>query len=168
MGMTAYLGGNGSTEKGANQSQTIIKNNNLRMTQIHPTTSKVTESTTTTQIAQVDPQARETSELVESKEVLNSRLRDLLNTAPVMLFMNGVTKCPLCRSSRRIVRILNEHGIQYDSFNVLQDEAIRQGIKEYANWPTFSQLWLNGELVGGLDIVTAQYTRLYDVDDEDE
>nr|RBQ90944.1 hypothetical protein FVER53263_03411 [Fusarium verticillioides] len=124
---------------------------------------------TTIQIAQAGPQTVETSELVESREVLNSRLRDLVNTAPVMLFMKGVTKCPLYRFSRRIVRILNEHGIQYDSFNVLQDEAIRQGTKEYANWPTFSQLWADGELVGGLDIVsTAQYTRLYDVGHEDE
>ncbi|KAF5532967.1 glutaredoxin [Fusarium napiforme] len=123
--------------------------------------STIAESTTI-QMAQVDPQTIETSELAESKEVLNSRLRDLVNTAPVMLFMKGVTKCPLCRFSRRIVRILNEHGIQYDSFNVLQDEAfgdkaIRQGIKEYADWPTFPQLWLNGELVGGLDVLKEQF-----------
>ncbi|KAF5615619.1 monothiol glutaredoxin-4 [Fusarium tjaetaba] len=108
-------------------------------------------------MAQVDPQMIETSELAESREVMNSRLRGLVNTAPVMLFMKGVTKCPLCRFSRRIVRILNEHGIQYDSFNVLQDEAVRQGIKEYADWPTFPQLWVNGELIGGLDIVKEEF-----------
>jgi glutaredoxin-related protein len=62
-----------------------------------------------------------------------------------------------------------ESRIQYDSFNVLQDEAVRQSIKEYADWPTFPQLWVNGELVGGLDIVgTAEYQRFYDVDVEDE
>ncbi|KAF5962859.1 putative glutaredoxin [Fusarium bulbicola] len=118
--------------------------------------STFTESTTV-QRTQDDPQTMETTELAESKEVLNSRLRDLVNTAPVMLFMKGVPKCPLCRFSRRVVRILNEHGIRYSSFNVLQDEAVRQGIKEYADWPTFPQLWVNGELVGGLDIVKEQF-----------
>ncbi|KAF5544608.1 glutaredoxin [Fusarium mexicanum] len=108
-------------------------------------------------LTQADTQTIEVTELTESKEVLNSRLRDLVNTAPVMLFMKGVPKCPLCRFSRRVVRILNEHGIQYSSFDVLHDEAVRQGIKEYANWPTFPQLWVNGELVGGLDIVKEEF-----------
>ncbi|KAF5250712.1 hypothetical protein FANTH_4155 [Fusarium anthophilum] len=105
--------------------------------------STVKESTTI-RLTQADPQTIETTEHAESKEVLNSRLRDLVNTAPVMLFMKGVPKCPLCRFSRRVVRILNEHGIRYSSFDVLQDEAVRQGIKEYADWPTFPQLWVNG------------------------
>ncbi|KAF5662568.1 monothiol glutaredoxin-4 [Fusarium circinatum] len=109
------------------------------------------------QPTQGDPQTIETTEHAKSKEVLNSRLRDLVNTAPVMLFIKGVPKCPLCRFSRRVVRILNEHGIRYSSFDVLQDEAVRQGIKEYADWPTFPQLWVNGELVGGLDIVKEEF-----------
>ncbi|KAF5567545.1 Grx4 family monothiol glutaredoxin [Fusarium phyllophilum] len=118
--------------------------------------STFTENSTL-QLAQIDSQTIETSELTESKEGLNSRLGDLVNSAPVMLFMKGVPKCPLCRFSRRIVRILNDHGIQYGSFNVLQDETIREGIKEYADWPTFPQLWVNGELVGGLDIVKEEF-----------
>ncbi|KAI1053023.1 hypothetical protein LB506_010176 [Fusarium annulatum] len=78
-----------------------------------------------------------------------------------MLFMKGVPKCPPCRFSRRIVRILDDHSIQYSSFVVLKDETVRLGIKEYADWPTFPQLWVNGELVGGLDI------GIFDVDNDD-
>ncbi|KAH7165086.1 thioredoxin-like protein [Fusarium sp. MPI-SDFR-AT-0072] len=103
------------------------------------------------------PQTTEPSEPVESKEVLNSRLRDLVNTAPVMLFMKGVPKCPLCRFSRRIVRVLNDHSIQYNSFNVLQDEVVRQGIKEYADWSTFPQIRVKGDMIGGLDIVKEEF-----------
>ncbi|KAF4336890.1 glutaredoxin [Fusarium beomiforme] len=105
--------------------------------------------------AAAHPQPLKPCDPGESKEALTARLRDLVNSAPVMLFMKGVPKCPLCRFSRRIVRILNDHGIQYDSFNVLKDEAVRQGIKEFADWPTFPQLWVNGELVGGLDVVSS-------------
>jgi Grx4 family monothiol glutaredoxin len=70
-----------------------------------------------------------------------------------MLFMKGTPKSPVCRFSRRIVRILNDRGIVYDSFNVLTDEDVRHGLKEFAEWPTFPQLWVDGELVGGLDVV---------------
>lgn len=108
------------------------------------------------------------SEPAEPKAALHSRLSDLVNGAPVMLFMKGLPKCPLCRFSRRVVRILDHHGIQYSSFDVLKDEAVRLGIKEYADWPTFPQLWVNGELVGGLDIVSrARCQGIFDVDNDD-
>ncbi|KAG4278748.1 monothiol glutaredoxin [Fusarium proliferatum] len=98
-------------------------------------------------------QTIEASEPAAPKAALHSRLTDLVNGAPVMLFMKGVPKCPLCRFSRHIVRILDHHGIHYSSFYVLKDETVRLGIKEHADWPTFPQLWVNGQLVGGLDIV---------------
>ncbi|KAF4455573.1 putative thioredoxin [Fusarium austroafricanum] len=98
-------------------------------------------------------QSSDTSDPIESKEALVSRLRKLVDKASVMLFMKGTPKFPVCRFSRRIIRVLNDHGIIYDSSNVLTDEAVRQGMKEFADWPTFPQLWVDGELVGGLDIV---------------
>ncbi|KAF9780370.1 hypothetical protein IL306_000480, partial [Fusarium sp. DS 682] len=88
----------------------------------------------------------------QSKETLTARLTDLVKVAPVMLFMKGIPKSPVCRFSRRIVRILNDRGIVYDSFNVLTDEDVRHGLKGFADWPTFPQLWVDGELVGGLDV----------------
>jgi Grx4 family monothiol glutaredoxin len=103
------------------------------------------------------PQAPGTSDTAltpeQSKEALNARLNDLVKVGPVMLFMKGTPKSPVCRFSRRIVRILNDRGIVYDSFNVLTDEDVRHGLKEFAEWPTFPQLWVDGELVGGLDVV---------------
>ncbi|EXK24280.1 hypothetical protein FOMG_18982 [Fusarium oxysporum f. sp. melonis 26406] len=94
----------------------------------------------------------------QSKGTLTARLTDLVKVAPVMLFMKGTPKSPVCRFSRRIVRILNDHDIAYDSFNVLTDEDVRHGLKEFADWPTFPQLWVDGELVGGLDVVREEFS----------
>lgn len=90
----------------------------------------------------------------QSQEALFTRLTKLVKKAPVMLFMKGTPKSPVCRFSRRIVRLLNDHNIIYSSFNVLSDEDVRVGLKVFGEWPTFPQLWVDGELVGGLDIVS--------------
>ncbi|KAJ5087537.1 thioredoxin [Penicillium angulare] len=89
----------------------------------------------------------------EAKEAMILRLTELVRSAPVMSFMKGTPKSPLCRFSRRLVAILDEHNIEYESFNILADEDIRQGLKEFGDWPTFPQLWIKGQLVGGLEIV---------------
>jgi len=60
---------------------------------------------------------------------------------------------PRCGFSRQIVDILNAHSVTFDAFDILQDEDVRQVLKEFSNWPTYPQLYVNGELVGGLDIV---------------
>lgn len=73
--------------------------------------------------------------------------------AKVVLFMKGSPDAPRCGFSRKIVNLLNEQGVQFASFDILQDEAVRQGLKELNDWPTFPQLIVNGEFVGGLDIV---------------
>ncbi|SPJ81880.1 related to glutaredoxin [Fusarium torulosum] len=91
--------------------------------------------------------------LERSEEALAAHLKYLVSSAPVMLFMKGTPKCPVCRFSRRIVRLLNDRGVEYEFFNVLTDESVRQGLKEFADWPTYPQLWVGGELVGGLDVV---------------
>lgn len=84
---------------------------------------------------------------------LNQRLKKLINAAPCMLFMKGSSQEPRCGFSRQIVALLKEHSIQFSSFDILSDEEVRQGLKTYSNWPTYPQLYVNGELVGGLDIV---------------
>uniref|UniRef100_A0A3Q3FSV8 Glutaredoxin 3 n=1 Tax=Labrus bergylta TaxID=56723 RepID=A0A3Q3FSV8_9LABR len=83
----------------------------------------------------------------------NQRLKKLINAAPCMLFMKGSAQDPRCGFSRQIVALLKTHGIQFSSFDILSDEEVRQGLKAYSNWPTYPQLYANGELVGGLDIV---------------
>ncbi|GKT42295.1 monothiol glutaredoxin-3 [Colletotrichum spaethianum] len=89
----------------------------------------------------------------KAKEELFKRLADLVKAAPVMLFMKGTPSSPQCGFSRQLVAILREHSVKYGFFNILADDEVRQGLKEYAEWPTYPQLWVDGELVGGLDIV---------------
>ncbi|KAJ5923518.1 thioredoxin [Penicillium verhagenii] len=93
---------------------------------------------------------------LELSDALITRLTKLVRTAPVMLFMKGTPNSPLCRFSRRLVGILDENNIGYDSFDILTDEDVRRGLKEFGDWPTYPQLWVDGEMVGGLDIVREQ------------
>lgn len=87
------------------------------------------------------------------RQDLNTRLKNLISSAPVMLFMKGDPDTPRCGFSRQITQLLKEKGIKFSSFDILQDEEVRQGLKTYSNWPTYPQLYANGELVGGVDIV---------------
>ncbi|KAI9898979.1 hypothetical protein N3K66_005440 [Trichothecium roseum] len=89
----------------------------------------------------------------QAKEELFKRLGDLVKAAPVMLFMKGTPSSPQCGFSRQMVAMLRENSVKYGFFNILADDEVRQGLKEYAEWPTYPQLWIDGELVGGLDIV---------------
>lgn len=88
------------------------------------------------------------------KEDLNKRLGELVKAAPVMLFMKGTPSAPQCGFSRQMVAMLRENSVKYGFFNILADDEVRQGLKEFADWPTYPQLWIDGELVGGLDIVS--------------
>ncbi|XP_015722964.1 glutaredoxin-3 [Coturnix japonica] len=88
-----------------------------------------------------------------AKEDLNARLKKLINAAPCMLFMKGSPKEPRCGFSKQMVEILNKHGISFSSFDIFSDEEVRQGLKTYSNWPTYPQLYVAGELIGGLDII---------------
>lgn len=89
----------------------------------------------------------------KAKEELFKRLGDLVKAAPVMLFMKGTPSAPQCGFSRQMVAILRERSVKYGFFNILADDEVRQGLKEFADWPTYPQLWMDGDLVGGLDIV---------------
>ncbi|XP_061574509.1 glutaredoxin 3 [Cololabis saira] len=84
---------------------------------------------------------------------LDRRLRKLIAAAPCMLFMKGAPQEPRCGFSRQVVALLRDHGVQFSSFDILSDEEVRQGLKTFSNWPTYPQLYVNGELVGGLDIM---------------
>ena len=84
---------------------------------------------------------------------LEERLKTLINTAPVMLFMKGSPDAPRCGFSRTICALLREHSIPFESFDILEDETVRAGLKVLSDWPTYPQLYVKGTLVGGLDIV---------------
>ncbi|CAK7240066.1 MAG: glutaredoxin [Sporothrix thermara] len=101
----------------------------------------------------IAPIAAATPDPAQQKEELFKRLGDLVKAAPVMLFMKGTPGEPQCGFSRQLVAILREHGVKYGFFNILADDEVRQGLKEFADWPTYPQLWMKGELVGGLDII---------------
>jgi monothiol glutaredoxin len=75
----------------------------------------------------------------------------------VVLFMKGTADQPMCGFSNQVVRILDHLGVDYADVNVLADDAIRQGVKDFANWPTIPQLYVKGEFVGGCDIVREMF-----------
>jgi len=85
-------------------------------------------------------------------------IHEQVTTHPVVLYMKGTPQFPQCGFSATVAEILKRSGVtNYFSVNVLEDADIRQGIKEYANWPTIPQLYVNGEFVGGCDIVREMY-----------
>ena len=84
---------------------------------------------------------------------LKARIHDLVNKQPIMLFMKGNPTNPQCGFSRKVVQALDEEHLEYGSFNILSDEDVRQGLKEYSNWPTYPQLYIKGEFIGGCDII---------------
>ena len=88
------------------------------------------------------------------------RIDTLVKTHPIVLFMKGTASFPMCSFSGRAIQILKACGVdtkQIQTVNVLEDDAIRQGIKEYSNWPTIPQLFVNGEFIGGSDIMMEMY-----------
>jgi len=85
-------------------------------------------------------------------------IHEQVTTHPVVLYMKGTPQFPQCGFSATVAEILKRSGVtDYFSVNVLEDADIRQGIKEYANWPTIPQLYVNGEFIGGCDIVREMY-----------
>ncbi|MBL8286704.1 MAG: Grx4 family monothiol glutaredoxin [Rubrivivax sp.] len=89
---------------------------------------------------------------------VQQRIDQMVKGNRVMLFMKGTAQFPMCGFSGRAVQVLKACGVDDPAtFNVLEDEAVRQGIKDYANWPTIPQLYVNGEFVGGSDIMMEMY-----------
>ena len=89
---------------------------------------------------------------------VQQRIDDLVKSNRVMLFMKGTAQFPMCGFSGRAIQILKAAGVtDLKTFNVLEDEEVRQGIKDYANWPTIPQLYIGGEFLGGSDIMMEMY-----------
>ena len=86
-----------------------------------------------------------------------NRIADLVKANDVVLFMKGTALFPQCGFSSRAVAILDRLGVKYDTVDVLQDPEVRQGIKEYSDWPTVPQLYVKGEFVGGSDIMMEMF-----------
>jgi len=85
------------------------------------------------------------------------RIRSEIADAPVMLYMKGTAMFPQCGFSARVVQILTHLNVPFRTANVLEDQELREGIKQFSSWPTIPQLYVKGEFVGGCDIVTEMY-----------
>ncbi len=88
---------------------------------------------------------------------LNDRIKNLIGSSDVFLFMKGIPQMPQCGFSANTVAILNSLSISFKTFDILSDMDIREGVKQFSNWPTFPQLYIKGQLVGGNDIITEMY-----------
>ncbi|XP_057512174.1 LOW QUALITY PROTEIN: monothiol glutaredoxin-S17-like [Actinidia eriantha] len=90
---------------------------------------------------------------ITRKETLEDRLKKLITSSPVMLFMKGTPDAPKCGFSSKVVDALRNDDVSFGSFDILSDDDVRQGLKTFSNWPTFPQIYYKGELIGGCDIV---------------
>ena len=88
-------------------------------------------------------------------EALKTRISETIAQSRVVLFMKGSKHFPQCGFSAQVVQILKQKGADFKDVNILADAELRQGVKEYSNWPTFPQLYVGGKLIGGCDIVTS-------------
>ena len=88
-----------------------------------------------------------------SDQPVFDRIREQVTGDDVVLYMKGTPVFPMCGFSAAVVQVLSHVGVKYQSYNILEDADLRQGLKEFSNWPTFPQLYVKGELVGGCDIV---------------
>jgi monothiol glutaredoxin len=88
---------------------------------------------------------------------VSERIRQDITDTPVVLYMKGTPVFPQCGFSARVVQILSHLGVKFKGVDVLADPSIRQGIKEFSNWPTVPQLYVKGEFVGGCDIVSEMF-----------
>jgi monothiol glutaredoxin len=85
------------------------------------------------------------------------RIEKLIQDNKIMIFMKGNKLMPQCGFSNNVVQIFNVLGVPYETFDILADHEVRQGIKDYSNWPTIPQVYINGEFIGGSDIMIEMY-----------
>ena len=90
---------------------------------------------------------------------VQQRLDQIVNSNKIVVFMKGTKLMPQCGFSNNVVQILNVLGAPFETFDVLSDYEVRQGIKEYSNWPTIPQVYVNGEFLGGSDILVELYQK---------
>jgi monothiol glutaredoxin len=90
---------------------------------------------------------------------INEKIKDIINKNDVVLFMKGTPEMPQCGFSMTVCNILKELKVKFSGVNVLADPEIRQGIKDFSNWPTVPQLYVKGEFIGGCDIAKEMYEK---------
>lgn len=90
---------------------------------------------------------------------INEKIKDIINKNNVVLFMKGTPEVPQCGFSMTVSNILKELKVKFSGVNVLADPEIRQGIKDFSNWPTVPQLYIKGEFIGGCDITKEMYEK---------
>ena len=90
---------------------------------------------------------------------IQARIKEQLGKSKILIYMKGDPTAPMCGFSANTISIFNSLGVEYQTINILEDPDIRQGIKEYSNWPTIPQIYLNGEFIGGNDIITEMHQR---------
>lgn len=90
-------------------------------------------------------------------DAISKRIKDEIEGGDVVLFMKGSPVFPQCGFSATVVQVLSHLGVKFKSVDVLQDPGIRQGVKDFSNWPTIPQLYVKGEFVGGCDIVREMF-----------
>lgn len=88
---------------------------------------------------------------------LNERLKNLIHSSDLVAFIKGTPDHPMCGFSAKTLSTLNNLQVPFKTFNILQDQDVRQGLKEYSNWPTYPQVYYKGKLIGGNDIITEMY-----------
>ena len=92
-------------------------------------------------------------------DALYNQIKDEIETTPIKLFMKGTKEMPMCGFSNTVVQVLNHYEADYSATNVLEDPMIRVKLSEFSNWPTIPQLFVNGELIGGCDIVVELHQK---------
>jgi len=90
---------------------------------------------------------------------IKSEIKNIINKNEVCLFMKGVPEAPQCGFSMAVSNILKHLNVNFKGINVLENESIRQGIKEYSDWPTIPQLYIKGEFIGGCDIIKEMFEK---------
>lgn len=98
-------------------------------------------------------QSNHIARLFSSEAINTEQIDKLVKKNKVVVFMKGIPDAPKCGFSNAVVQIMRMHGVEYDSHNVLDSDDIRQGIKDYSDWPTIPQIFIGGEFVGGCDIM---------------
>lgn len=95
----------------------------------------------------------QTAPSTDPKALLYERIQKLIDSSKVMAFIKGTKAEPQCGFTRNVLEILNKTNVEYNTFNILSSPEVRQGLKEMSKWPTYPQLYVNGKLVGGHDII---------------
>lgn len=91
--------------------------------------------------------------------LIQDKIQDQIRNSPILIYMKGTPDMPMCGFSNSVVRTFDQLKVKYDTVNVLEDPEIRQGIKVFSNWPTIPQVYINGEFVGGCDIIMEMHQR---------